>query len=226
MSYPIPDDERYEIQMECCGHPEPRYVLRFCNDWIDQSISYSSMVTRAVGHNDERLGAGIVTEGNDMTALDEARAKLDEIMEERVEHATSHEDAGGNYAHMPAEGDTADQSARLWEFCQRLGVPFHDRYGVDELWDIAHDAMRMVPRHMFSATPDDVFSFDSYAVGEIEDQLTAAEIGCSAEVFAKLAEKPVASDGSALFYRTTDVRWCAEITLVALREAVRDHAET
>lgn len=50
MTYrPIKDDPRYTIDREWCGYPQPRYVLRFCGDWIAQSISRSSMATRAVG---------------------------------------------------------------------------------------------------------------------------------------------------------------------------------
>jgi hypothetical protein len=60
--HPIKSDSRYAITQEYCGYPEPRYVLRFCGEWIAQSISKASMVTRAVGHKAMRNGALVVTE--------------------------------------------------------------------------------------------------------------------------------------------------------------------
>lgn len=60
--YPIFRDSRYTIDKEYCGHPEPRYVLRFCGDFIAQSEFLSPMIVRAVGHNSERLGSPVITE--------------------------------------------------------------------------------------------------------------------------------------------------------------------
>jgi hypothetical protein len=53
-------DLRYEIAREWCGYDKPRYVLRFCGDWVAQSISYAAVALRAVGHNAARLGAPVV----------------------------------------------------------------------------------------------------------------------------------------------------------------------
>lgn len=55
-------DNRYSIRQEYCGYDAPRYVLRFCGEWVAQSISYSSMVMRAVGHKAAMDGAPIITE--------------------------------------------------------------------------------------------------------------------------------------------------------------------
>lgn len=64
--YPITNngqpDTRYSINKEFCGYPEPRYVLRFCGEWIGQSRFYSSVLTLAVGHNAKRKGALVFTE--------------------------------------------------------------------------------------------------------------------------------------------------------------------
>lgn len=32
-------DKRYSIRREWCGQPEPRWVVRFCGDWVGQSAS-------------------------------------------------------------------------------------------------------------------------------------------------------------------------------------------
>lgn len=61
MYYPI-NDKRYTITVEYCGYPEPRYVLRFCGDFIAQSLSRASLTARAVGHNAVRLGATVIEE--------------------------------------------------------------------------------------------------------------------------------------------------------------------
>lgn len=53
-------DKRYCIALEHCGHDRPRYVLRFCDEFIFSTISYSAAAMRAVGHNQARLGAAIV----------------------------------------------------------------------------------------------------------------------------------------------------------------------
>lgn len=61
-TYPIKTDTRYTITQEFSGHAEKRHVLRFCGDFIAQSISYTSMAVRAIGHKAERNGAMVITE--------------------------------------------------------------------------------------------------------------------------------------------------------------------
>lgn len=60
--HPIARDRRYEIKPEFCGYEKPRYVLRFCGEFIASSISRASLAVRAVGHNAVRMGAVIVEE--------------------------------------------------------------------------------------------------------------------------------------------------------------------
>lgn len=60
--YPLHSDRRYTITQEFCGYSGPRFVLRFCGEWIDQSISQAAMITRAAGHNSIRLGAEPIVE--------------------------------------------------------------------------------------------------------------------------------------------------------------------
>jgi len=55
--YPIGSDQRYTITKEFCGHAEPRFVLRFCGEWVMQSQFYASVLMRAVGDSAMRKGA-------------------------------------------------------------------------------------------------------------------------------------------------------------------------
>lgn len=55
-------DKRYSVEREFCGHPEPRWVARFCGEWIGQSISRASASLRCAGHQAVRNGAEVVTE--------------------------------------------------------------------------------------------------------------------------------------------------------------------
>ena len=54
-------DRRYTITQEYCGHDGPRYVARFCGEWIGQTMSYSGAVLKAIGHKCAALN-GIITE--------------------------------------------------------------------------------------------------------------------------------------------------------------------
>jgi hypothetical protein len=62
--HPIRSDKRYRITQTFCGKPTIQYCLWFCDDFIASSQFYSSLVTRAVGHNSARLGALTITEKN------------------------------------------------------------------------------------------------------------------------------------------------------------------
>lgn len=54
---PLKSDKRYSINLEYCGYEEPRYVLRFCDEWVDSFAFYSSALMRAVGESNLRRGA-------------------------------------------------------------------------------------------------------------------------------------------------------------------------
>ncbi len=32
-------DRRWQIALEYCGYAKPRYVARFCGDWLGQSVT-------------------------------------------------------------------------------------------------------------------------------------------------------------------------------------------
>lgn len=41
---------RYAINKEYCGQPEPRFVVRFCGDWVGQSASRLDAVEMMKAH--------------------------------------------------------------------------------------------------------------------------------------------------------------------------------
>lgn len=53
-------DKRYTIEEEFCGYPQRRNVLRFCGEFIAQSISFNAMAAKAAGHSQARKDALIV----------------------------------------------------------------------------------------------------------------------------------------------------------------------
>ena len=59
---PIKSDSRYTVTREHCGHAQPRYVARFCDEWIGQSVSYPTAVLLATGHRLRRNGATVIVE--------------------------------------------------------------------------------------------------------------------------------------------------------------------
>lgn len=49
-------DERYTCRLEWCGHPERRFVIRFCGQWIVQARTLGEAVAVAEAHNKHRMG--------------------------------------------------------------------------------------------------------------------------------------------------------------------------
>jgi hypothetical protein len=60
--YPVKNDARYSIDLEWCGFDKPKYVLRFCDEWVDCFQSKSAAIVRAVGDKARREGALTVQE--------------------------------------------------------------------------------------------------------------------------------------------------------------------
>lgn len=55
-------DPRYTVNREYCGHASPRYVVRFCGDWVSSHSTKGAALTRAVGEACRRRGALVFTE--------------------------------------------------------------------------------------------------------------------------------------------------------------------
>ena len=67
---PLSNDDRYTINLEWCGHPGQRYVLRYCGDWIDSFSNLPAATLRAVGHKAATSGATIYTNQPPQTLWD------------------------------------------------------------------------------------------------------------------------------------------------------------
>ena len=59
---PLSSDARYTVTREWVGQESPRYVVRFCGEWVAACASYSSAVLRAVGESARRRGALVIEE--------------------------------------------------------------------------------------------------------------------------------------------------------------------
>jgi hypothetical protein len=55
-------DRRYTVAREWCGHDRPRYVARYCGEWIGQSIARGAAFMLCTGHNARRMGAEPIQE--------------------------------------------------------------------------------------------------------------------------------------------------------------------
>ncbi len=60
-THPIKSDSRYSVQREYCGYEKPRFVARFCGEFIASHLSYTAAVLAAVGHRCARQ-TGIIEE--------------------------------------------------------------------------------------------------------------------------------------------------------------------
>jgi hypothetical protein len=48
MIHPIKSDQRYSVALEWTGHEKPKWVVRFCGQWVDSSAFCASAVAMAV----------------------------------------------------------------------------------------------------------------------------------------------------------------------------------
>lgn len=60
MNRPIEKDPRWTITREWCGYDKPRFVVRFCDEFVGHRASYSAAVMFCVGERARRNGALIV----------------------------------------------------------------------------------------------------------------------------------------------------------------------
>jgi len=47
-------DKRYSIAKEYCGYAKPRWVARFCGEWIGQGEHKSDALMLCIAHADKR----------------------------------------------------------------------------------------------------------------------------------------------------------------------------
>lgn len=48
------EDARYTLSREYCGYAKPRYVIRFCGDWVGQDKTKSGAAMIYIAHADGR----------------------------------------------------------------------------------------------------------------------------------------------------------------------------
>ena len=49
-------DKRYTVTREWCGYEAPRYVVRFCGEWIESYSTRGAALMRAAGESAKRRG--------------------------------------------------------------------------------------------------------------------------------------------------------------------------
>ena len=106
------------------------------------------------------------------TFIERAQAMIDSAFE----YETTHQDAGGNYAHLASEGDFDyyDGDSRLQEYCVEMGI---DLTGID-IDRLAEDVIFW--GYMTQGQAYDVqkrFLVSSYNIGEVEIQVDSSAIG-------------------------------------------------
>jgi hypothetical protein len=62
MFQPVRSDARYTVAKEYCGQAAPRWVARFCGEWLGQSISRNTAVMLCIGHSARRRGCLVIEE--------------------------------------------------------------------------------------------------------------------------------------------------------------------
>lgn len=48
------EDARYTLSREYCGYAKPRYVVRFCDEWVGQDETKSGAAMIYIAHVDAR----------------------------------------------------------------------------------------------------------------------------------------------------------------------------
>jgi len=164
--------------------------------------------------NAETFDGGKLHQDGDLWLVwaDAAQAEIDAM----VEYEESHQDAGDNYSHLPAESWCSTDTAELIRKLTERGV---DLCGVDHdrIADLAIDLFRMQPGHGFSIRDtDSQICIACYPIQEIEiqtefDELTLESIG--------------ACYRGNLVYVGTDVSWDAMVDVAEFAAAIREESE-
>lgn len=162
---------------------------------------------------------------------------FESAIDSQVEYATEHEDAGGNYSHMPREGGWAYSGGpkRLLDWCDANGIET-TKEELELIEDEILDWCDIEPGHIFSNVEGSgKFLVDSYPVGEVEDQYSLPDLTALLETSSEeetLAFVALAmddnrfclranGDGGVLSYTNTDAVW----NFVIDREWIKSHLE-
>jgi hypothetical protein len=154
----------------------------------------------SVLNNAETRDGGVLYQDGDLWIV-YAQAAIDLVNEacaDRLDYEESHQDAGDNYSHMPAECwtdiDTSDLVKNLDEEKRDHSVTEHfarDSYkpvwqllGIDPRWqdiepdvlaDLALESFVMQPGHMYGPYDEDSFVIAAYPVQEVEIDLSRSQ---------------------------------------------------
>ena len=157
-------------------------------------------------------------------------------IDERVDYECNHDDAGGNYSHLPRDGgwiySNGDDRLKAWLKENDIKPPADfDRFADDVL-----DQFEIEAGHIFS-NPEGSGSFvvDSFPVGEVEDQYCIEDLASLLETDIETAKQFAImamddnrfclnenGDGGLLSYTSTDATWNFTITKEAICDILED----
>lgn len=166
--------------------------------------------------------------------LADLTAAINEQINAAFEYETQHEDAGNNYAHMPAEAWSSTDDTELMRQLSELEI---DTKGLDadELSSLALDNFKMLSGSIY--TPSDLIVLASFPVYEIETQLDYSSLDVPSigeinrghiEQVSRSIDAHVGSsdDSSAWLYHGGNYTvWYAVISPVAMQRAINDRVE-
>lgn len=159
---------------------------------------------------------------------------LEQALDSFVEYETEHEDAGGDYAHLPREGGWAYHNGddRLRGFLATHEIETTPAE-FEELVEAVLDDCDYKPGHIFSCVPHGEFQIASYPVGEVEDQYSFPDLCRVLDIepdecreFVDLAMKDNRfclrpnGDGGVLSYTNTDAVWIYYVSRSWIEERV------
>lgn len=58
----LKSDPRYTVTLEHCGDTAPRFIVRFCGEWVSKHATQGAALMRAAGESARRRGCATVTE--------------------------------------------------------------------------------------------------------------------------------------------------------------------
>lgn len=152
--------------------------------------------------------------------------KMNEVTSAHVEYETTHQDAGNNYAHMPAESWCSEGEKRLAEQLKEFEIKTD--LPIDEISDIALENFEMVNGSIhgpFANRP--MIVLESYPVQEVEIQVTETLAAMPDDIRSQVVDgndTDAFITGTDCAYVTTDAVWYAAINYTTLQTLLDDAA--
>lgn len=158
---------------------------------------------------------------------------INSLIEDRVEYEEEHRDAGEGYAHLLGESWHSDYDNRLREALAEHGVEL----GPVDFDQLAEDVIfwaEMVPSHIYDNSPKaGQILLDSYAIGEMEIEISAEELGCDRISAVNIEQMNRECDAyfrhscsdRCYAYISSDRSWDAQISIEQIRLLIEQLAE-